>query len=73
MSKRWSREEIDTLHHGLTNGMSHEQIGLSLGRTKSSVMHKVQRLGLAKKFKTWTHLTVEDYITLVNKLSLIHI
>lgn len=67
MSKHWTTDEINLLKDGLYNGKSHEEIGSLIGRTKSSVMHKVQRLGLSRKFKTWTHLTVEDYIALVNK------
>jgi len=63
--KRWTEEEISILIDELSIGTTHEEIGYLLGRTKSSVMHKVQRDGLAKKFKRWDHLTIEDFIELV--------
>lgn len=65
--KKWTDEELDFLLEELKNGSTHEAIGIHLGRTKSSVMHKVQRLGIAKKAKNWQHLSDQDMLDLVVK------
>lgn len=65
--KRWSTEEDQFLVEELKAGSTHESIGYSLNRTKSSIMHRVQRLGLSKKNPSWIHLTNDDMLELVRK------
>lgn len=66
-TRKWTEEEIQILKEELSIGTSHENIGLLLDRTKSSIMHKVQRLGIAKKGNSWAHLSNENMLELVRK------
>lgn len=63
--KRFSEEEDELIRIWVEQGYTHEQIGLELNRTKSSIMHRVQRLGISKDVRTWDHLSKEDCIELI--------
>lgn len=66
--KKWTEEEIEDLYLGLELELSHEEIAECLGRTKSSIMHKVQRLNLAKSSSQWMkNLSKEETIALIQK------
>lgn len=63
----WTKEQEEFLRQELKNGLSHESIGILLNKTKSSVMHKVQKLGIAAKGLSWSHLSDEYLLDLVRK------
>lgn len=63
----WTKEEEDFLRQELKNGLSHESIGLLLNKSKSSIMHKVQKLGLSKLGASWEHLSNEELLALVKE------
>ena len=63
--KKFTEEEIELIKQRLSEKISHENIGLELGRTKSSIMHKIQRLGLAKPCNDWKHLTKDNVLQLI--------
>ena len=66
--KKWSEEEVEDLLLGLEIGLTHEDIADCLGRTLSSIMHKVQRLKLAKPNTQWVKLcSKEEVISLIQK------
>lgn len=66
--KKWSQEDIEDLLLGLKIGLTHAEIADCLDRTLSSVMHKVQRLKLAKPNTQWTKLySKEEVIALIQK------
>jgi len=63
----WKPHEIEFLIEELNNGNTHEAIGVLLNRTKSSVMHKVQRLSLSSLGNSWAHLSDKELLELVVK------
>ena len=65
--KRWTKEEELFLQQELEKGLSHESIGLLLNKSKSSIMHKAQRLGISKPNTSWEHIPDEELLALVKK------
>lgn len=66
--KKWSDQEVEDLNFGLSLGLSHEDIGECLGRSKSSVMHKVQKLGWATPNTQWLkELSKEEVLNFIQK------
>ena len=63
----WKLDEIEFLIEELNNGSTHEAIGVFLNRTKSSVMHKVQKLKLSSVGNSWAHLSDKELLQLVAK------
>lgn len=63
----WTKDEEYFLIQELENGLSHESIGLLLNKSKSSIMHKVQRLGVSKVGVSWDHLSNETLLSLVRE------
>lgn len=63
---KWTEKDIENLKLGLELELSHEEIADCLDRSKSSVMHKVQRLGLSKTSIQWNKiLSREEVISLI--------
>lgn len=63
----WTKEQEEFLVQELKNGLSHKSIGLLLNKTKSSIMHKVQTLGISEKGVSWSHLSDDELLDLVRE------
>ena len=66
--KKWTKGEFEDLLLGLSLGLYHHEIAECLGRTTSSVMHKVQRENLAVSNTQWIdELSKEEVLDLIRK------
>lgn len=64
--RRWTEQDLEDLKLGLSLNLTHEEIGDCLGRTKSSVMHKVQKENLSSSSVQWfTFLTKEEVLSFI--------
>jgi hypothetical protein len=64
---KWTEDDIELLTQELINGTKYASIGILLNKTESSVMHKVQKLGLSKQGICWKHISDEELLGLVVK------
>lgn len=54
MNKLWTDEEVRILKERLEAGDSYTEIGKKLGRSRSSIQHKTQRMGMKGNTGEWT-------------------